>query len=230
MRRFLLGCALSTLSVSALATDAQIKSALAPFGVTDMQITDSPLAGIKTIVTNQGIFYASPDGKYFLQGSLVEITPNGPRDISYQPLMKKLNALQDKMIIYPAAQQKYVVTVFTDITCPYCHLLHKALPEYNKLGITIRYMAFPRAGATSKVGEEMEAIWQSDDPKAGFAAALQGVVPAGKPVDIVQQEYDLGLAFGVNGTPAMVTESGQVIPGFIKPQQLLEILQQSAGK
>ena len=43
------------------------------------------------------------------------------------------------MIVYKAAQEKHVITVFTDITCGYCHKLHEQMKDYNALGITVRY-------------------------------------------------------------------------------------------
>lgn len=43
------------------------------------------------------------------------------------------------MIVYKAAQEKHVITVFTDITCGYCHKLHEEMKDYNALGITVRY-------------------------------------------------------------------------------------------
>lgn len=67
------------------------------------------------------------------------------------------------MIVYPAEKEKYVITVFMDITCHYCHLLHQKIKEYNELGITVRYLAFPRAGLNSNTAKQMEAIWTSRD-------------------------------------------------------------------
>ena len=46
------------------------------------------------------------------------------------------------MIVYKAAQEKHVITVFTDITCGYRHKLHEEMKDYNALGITVRY-GFP---------------------------------------------------------------------------------------
>ena len=58
------------------------------------------------------------------------------------------------MIVYPAKNEKHVVTVFMDITCHYCHLLHQQLKEYNDLGIAVRYLAFPRAGMNNQTAKQ----------------------------------------------------------------------------
>ena len=51
------------------------------------------------------------------------------------------------MIVYKAAQEKHVITVFTDITCGYCHKLHEEMKDYNALGITVRYRPSARGRA-----------------------------------------------------------------------------------
>lgn len=221
---------ISILAAFAHADDAAITDALKPFGVTNMQISDSPIKGLRTIVSDQGIFYASEDGKYFLQGTLVQITPNGPVDLSNKPLMGKLEAMQPEMIIYPAKEQKYVVNVFTDITCQYCLKLHKDMQAYNDRGITIRYLAFPRAGGSSVVADQMEAIWASEDRNAAFNAAEKGKKLPGKTADIVKKQYELGSQFNVTGTPALVLENGVILSGYHNPDQLLSILQKQMPK
>lgn len=46
-------------------------------------------------------------------------------------LLKQLNALEKEMIVYKAPQEKHVITVFTDITCGYCHKLHEQMADHN---------------------------------------------------------------------------------------------------
>lgn len=224
MRRFLLIVLTTAIIGTASGNDARIKKQLAPFGVTHMEISASPINGLRTVLSDQGVFYASEDAKYFLQGSLIEITPNGAKDISNLPLMGRLEAISDRMIRFAAEKQRYVVTVFTDITCPYCRALHKAMQKYNDLGITVRYLAFPRNGLDTKAARQMESIWTSADPKAAFTAAQQGHAPAEKKIDLVRKQYALGLQFGISGTPAIVLENGRLVSGFVKPAELLDML------
>lgn len=219
------------ISLTTFANDSaheKIITALNPFGVSNMQISDSPIAGLKTVLSDQGIFYATEDGQYFLQGSLVQITPEGPVDLSNIILMDKLNAIADKMIIYPAEQEKYIINVFTDITCPYCVRLHEQMEGYNKNGITVRYLAFPRAGAHSKVADQMETIWTAEDAKSAFDAATTSKSSiASNKSEIVAEQFNLGVQFGVSGTPAIVLSNGTLIEGYHQPDELLAILQKT---
>lgn len=224
----LLTALLITASATAMATDAEIKSKLQALGAKNIEVKDSPVKGLKTAVTDQGILYVSENGQYVLQGKMYELTNKGPVDVAGKLLVDKVNALKNEMIIYPAKNEKYVVTVFMDITCHYCHLLHQQVKEYNDLGITVRYLAFPRAGM-NETARQMEAIWTSKDPVFALNEAEKGNLPKElKTPNIVKRHYDLGVQLGVQGTPSIVTSTGELIGGYLKPKDLLAALKESA--
>ena len=201
-------------AANAMANDATIKRKLQSLGASNIDVKSSPISGIKTAVTDQGVLYVTEDGKYAFQGKL---------------LADKVNALKNEMIIYPAKNEKYVVTVFMDITCHYCHLLHQQLKEYNDLGITVRYLAFPRAGMNNQTAKQMEAIWTAKDPVFALNEAEKGNLPKEvKTPNVVKKHYELGAQFGVNGTPSIVTSTGELIGGYLKPADLLSALEETA--
>ena len=224
----LLTALLITASATAMATDAEIKSKLQALGAKNIEVKDSPVKGLKTAVTDQGILYVSENGQYVLQGKMYELTNKGPVDVAGKLLADKVNALKNEMIIYPAKNEKYVVTVFMDITCHYCHILHQQVKEYNDLGMTVRYLAFPRAGL-NETARQMEAIWTSKDPVFALNEAEKGNLPKElKTPNIVKRHYDLGVQLGVQGTPSIVTSTGELIGGYLKPKDLLAALKESA--
>ena len=217
----LLTALLITASATAMATDAEIKSKLQALGAKNIEVKDSPVKGLKTAVTDQGILYVSENGQYVLQGKMYELTNKGPVDVAGKLLADKVNALKNEMIIYPAKNEKYVVTVFMDITCHYCHILHQQVKEYNDLGITVRYLAFPRAGM-NETARQMEAIWTAKDPVFALNEAEKGNLPKElKTPNIVKRHYDLGVQLGVQGTPSIVTSTGELIGGYLKPQRFI---------
>ena len=224
----LLTALLITASATAMASDAEIKSKLQALGAKNIEVKDSPVKGLKTAVTDQGILYVSENGQYVLQGKMYELTNKGPVDVAGKFLADKVNALKNEMIIYPAKNEKYVVTVFMDITCHYCHILHQQVKEYNDLGITVRYLAFPRA-CMNETARQMEAIWTSKDPVFALNEAEKGNLPKElKAPNIVKRHYDLGVQLGVQGTPSIVTSTGELIGGYLKPKDLLAALKESA--
>lgn len=207
------------------ADDAAIKQSLAKLGMADVEIQDAPVAGMKTVISNSGVLYLSEDGKYLVQGPVYDISGSQPVNVTNKFLMSKLNALEKEMIIYKAAQEKYVVTVFTDITCGYCHKLHEEMSDYNALGITVRYLAFPRQGVNSQAEKDMKAIWCAKDRNKAFDAAIKGseVAPASCSLDI-KKHYALGVQFGIQGTPAVVLTDGTLIPGYQGPKDMKAFL------
>lgn len=219
---------LSLLSLPLFADDAVIKQNLRGFGIENIEISDSPVKGLKTVISDEGVMYASEDGQFFLQGHLVQILEDGSSvDLSNKPLMGRLAQLEPEMIVYPAKEQKHVVTIFFDISCHYCQILHKDTKKLNDLGITVRYLSFPRQGTEHANAEAMEAIFTAEDPKSTLDAIMLGKqkATAMKKPDIVKKHYNLGLQFGVEGTPAIVTENGQLIGGYLKPDQMLKVLE-----
>ncbi len=210
---------------SAQADDAAIKASLKGVGVQHVEILPAPVAGLKTVLTENGVLYTTDDGRYMVQGPLYDVSGKQPVNITNRLLLDKLNKLEPEMIVYKAAQQKHVITVFTDITCGYCHKLHEQMKEYNDLGITVRYLAFPRQGLDSVTEKKMQAIWCVADRKKAFDDAMRGeaISPATCDTDIARH-FELGVQFGVSGTPAIVLENGSMVPGYQPPKEMAAML------
>jgi thiol:disulfide interchange protein DsbC len=205
------------------------------FAKIGVQILDAQWSEIDSLVeltTNQGVFYTTTSGDYFIPGKLFSLDDNGGfKDVVAErqaPLITEaLNARADEMITYPADDEKYVVTVFTDISCGYCLKLHKQMEGYNELGITIRYLAFPRAGGDSDVAEMMANIWSSDDPRQAMNTVKlnsQAVESNSENIRdfqlMIAEQYELGKSIGVNGTPAVYLSNGKNVGGYLSPADL----------
>ena len=226
MKKIMTALSLLAMSAGTMADDAALKNKLEKLGVKDIEIQSSPIKGLRTVISDQGVFYAEEGGDYLLQGNIYKLSDKGISNISNNVLMDKLNALTSEMIVYPAKNEKHVVTVFMDITCHYCHLLHQQIKEYNDLGITVRYLAFPRGGVETKTASQMEAIFTAKDPAFALNEAENGNLPKElKTPNIVKKHYNLGIQFGVNGTPTIVTSKGEIIGGYLKPRELLAELE-----
>lgn len=227
----LLSFAALTLSRLACADDAAITHSLARLGVHNAEIQPAPVAGLKTVLTESGVLYVSDDGKHVIQGPMYDVGGSQPVNVTNQLLGKRLDALQGQMIVYQAPQQKHVITVFTDITCGYCHKMHEQIKDYNALGITVRYLAFPRQGLNSQAEKDMASVWCSANPNAAFDKAMNGdPVPAAVCKTDISKHYQLGVQYGIQGTPAVLLENGAMVPGYQSPKEMAAMLeQQQAG-
>jgi thiol:disulfide interchange protein DsbC len=145
---------LTPLALAADASDKQIRTAFGKIlpGVPVDEITPSPLAGVSEVIIGSKLFYVSNDGKYLMQGSLIEMATR--TNLSERRLDSiRLAVIKDlkasNMIVFPAAEQRHVVTVFTDIDCGYCRKLHAEIDQYNALGITVRYINCTRRSTST---------------------------------------------------------------------------------
>lgn len=191
-------------------------------------VEPSPLNGFYQVTTNQGVMYLAHDKKHMFYGNLYHLeagvqnlTELAQRDYR----LEKIAKLEKNMIVFPAKQEKHVVTVFTDVSCGYCKKLHNEIKDYNDAGITVRYLAFPRAGVQGQVYETMQQVWCSEKPQNALTLAKKGEkIPQtkfAKRCDLeVKAQYDTGVALGVTGTPSMVLSSGEILPGYVPAANL----------
>jgi thiol:disulfide interchange protein DsbC len=193
-------------------------------------VRPTPIANLYEVTFGSHIIYVTADGKYMVQGRITDLETRESITGRRQQALKKavIDRLDEKdMIIYGDKDLPYTVTVFTDIDCGFCRRLHSQIEEYNRLGIRIRYLAFPRAEPGSPSERAAVAVWCADDRKAAMTRAKQGKpVPYRDCKNPVRAEYELGEDFGVSGTPALVLASGEMIPGYLPPAKLRAVLDQ----
>ena len=191
-------------------------------------ISETPIEGLLQVQINSDIVYVTGDGKYLLQGQIMDldtrenITDQAKSGIRFD-LLTDLDP--DEQISFEPEKSKYDLLVFTDIDCGYCRKLHNQMAEYNEEGIAIHYMAFPRAGIGSASYDKFVSVWCADDNKEALTLAKNGSDPAPqKCPNPIADQYQLGREIGVTGTPALVTTDGTLIPGYMPPATLRQRL------
>ena len=191
-------------------------------------VKSSEAKGLYEVTAGANILYVSEDGKYLLQGHLIDLAAR--KDLTEGKLadtrklaIEKLG--EKKMIIFKPEKSKYKVSVFTDIDCGYCRKLHSEIDQYMAEGITIQYLFYPRAGKGSDSYNKAISVWCADDQKAALTAAKKGKTPEVKTCDNpVDEHMQLGVEFEVRGTPMIVTEKGNIFPGYVPAKQLAKAL------
>ncbi len=191
-------------------------------------VVESVLPGIYEVRYGPFVVYFSADGRHMLRGDLVDLETgdNITETARSHARAEAVGALGDAtMVVFAPPTAKHTVTVFTDIDCGFCQRMHQQMADYNRLGIGIRYAAFPRAGTGSDTWERMVSVWCASDQQAAMTDAKAGrAVEAAQCDNPVSAHYDTGQAIGVQGTPSIVLESGEMIPGYVEPQELLDRL------
>jgi len=195
-------------------------------------IAASPVNGLYEVKLKGGrVLYASPDGQYVMQGYLYQLKDGQPvnltEKVEREAVAKTINAIPAaETVVFPAVgETKSHITVFTDTTCPYCQKLHAEVPELNKMGVEVRYVAFPRQGLGSPGDQQLQAVWCSKDRRASLQKLMSNkeVGESPKCANPVSKQFALGQSIGVNGTPAIVLADGQVIPGYQPAAQVAKL-------
>ena len=204
-----------------------------PAGMSVKGIKQSQVEGLFVVdIGDLQPIYASKDGNFFLYGEMYAIKNGELLNTTKQEISLNRKAILDSelsekdFITFAATDEKHVITVFTDVDCGYCRKFHGEIEDYNAQGITVNYVAFPRSGLESESYNKIVSAWCSSDPKGTLTALKEGRDPALKLCQDhpVENHYLLGQRIGITGTPAIISSSGDLLPGYLPPMELLKKL------
>lgn len=192
------------------------------------EIRPSRVEAIYEVELSSGeILYSTADGGYIFTGDLYQVAPQGFKNITEERRMSaratQVAALdQSQMVVFPAkGEEKARITVFTDIDCVYCRKLHQEVSELNAMGISVRYLGFPRAGVGSGSYYSMVSVWCSENQQDAMTRAKRGESIDEKQCDNpIAEQYRLGQKLGVQGTPAIFLDDGRLLPGYMPAKRL----------
>jgi thiol:disulfide interchange protein DsbC len=198
-------------------------------------VSASPVDGWYTIHSGSIVAYISADGRYLLQGDLIDLDTSANlsenvRTDARRELMSTVT--DDQTILFAPEEVKYSVSVFTDVDCTYCRRLHSQIDQYLEHGIQVRYLMYPRNGPASSAWSTAEDVWCAADRQSALTMAkLDRDFPTAKcDASAIQEHYVMGRDVGLNGTPAIVLEDGTLIGGYLAPDQLIATLEQNAAQ
>lgn len=197
------------------------------------EITPAPLPGFQQAIIGGQVVYVSDDGRYLMQGTLYDI--DHKRNLAEDTMAKLRRKLLTTMpvadrIVFSPANPKYTVTVFTDVECGYCRKFHSQIADYNRQGIAVQYVAFPRMGLGSDDYKKMVSVWCAANPRQALTDAKNDrPVPYRNCKNPVAMEYTLGQRMGLTGTPMVLAEDGTQLGGYVPPEQLRQALDKLAA-
>ncbi len=197
-------------------------------------IKESPVSGWYEIDSGGQVLYISGDGNYAMRGDLIDLNTrinltDLRRNTTRQELIASIG--QEDMIIYkPEGETKHAITVFTDVDCGYCRKLHQEMESYHAEGIEVRYLFYPRSGPNTASWEKAASVWCSDDRNEALtqAKAGQSLSPQQCDSSAINDQFEAGRKVGLRGTPAIITETGELISGYMPAKALLTRIEQGA--
>jgi thiol:disulfide interchange protein DsbC len=190
----------------------------------------TPVDGIYATQFGGQYGYLTQNGRYVFVGELIDLETgqNLTGLAKGKTAITELNkvALTDKVIFPAKGEEKAVLNVFTDTSCPYCKKLHEEVGKLQDAGISVHYLPYPRGGRQGPGYQALKQVWcAKDKPKAmSIAKGLElGELPAGdcEKGKFVDQGHALGIKVGVNGTPSLFKSNGENIQGYVPYQELI---------
>ncbi|HHJ15007.1 MAG TPA: DsbC family protein [Gammaproteobacteria bacterium] len=199
-------------------------------GLDVQSVEPTPIAGLYEVVIGTQVIYISADGRYVVQGDLVDYRARRSLTEERRAALRRkiIDGLDEsKMIVYKPRKVKHVVTVFTDIDCGYCRKLHRDIQGYLDRGIEVRYLFFPRAGAHSASYDKAVSVWCASDRKKALTDSKNDrPVPKKTCDNPIDEHMELARQLGLRGTPYILLENGMSPPGYVPPRQLAHMLDQ----
>ncbi len=234
---FAASCMFSGMAAAQDQQDAekQLREALAEMAP-DLPVTsiaESVLPGVYEVVSNAQVYYLSPNGRFLLEGSIIDL--QNQVNISEQ----RRGTLQLSLIGEVPEEQMLVfnnenkdaerwITVFTDTDCGFCQKLHREIDTITEADIKVRYLLFPRAGIDSNSSRELQSVWCADDQQEAMTIAKTGgTVEPATCENPIQSHMDLARQVELRGTPLIYLDSGAKVPGYRPASELIQMIQES---
>ena len=200
-------------------------------GIAVDDITDAPIAGLYQVAVGANVAYVTKDGRYIVRGDIfdADTSANVSEETRARARATMLGSVDPETIIVfkPASGEvKHTITIFTDIDCGYCRQFHREIDKVTALGIEVHYLFFPRTGPNTESWTKAEQVWCAADHNSALTRAkLGGEIPeAAECATPVADQYELGQRIGVRGTPAVFSEAGELLGGYLPPATLAKVL------
>ena len=205
-------------------------NAVLPEGMSVQSVKESMIENLYVVdIGDLQPIYASKNGEFFFYGELYAVNGNMLLNTTKDEInLKRKNILdsaltEDDFITFKSDNEKHRVIIFTDVDCGYCRKFHNEIHDFNDLGITVNYIAFPRSGLASDSYNKIVTAWCSAAPKDTLTKMKQGIdVQISLCEDHpIEKHFLLGQKIGITGTPAIIKSNGELLPGYLPPEELI---------
>lgn len=187
------------------------------------KISKTPVVGLYEVIVGSQVVYMSDDARYMIEGDLFDLKTK--RNVSEEAKSSiRLSAIEElgatNMLIYKPEKVENTITVITDIDCPYCRRLHAEIPDYMKNNVEVRYIFMPLKGAADI--KKTVSVWCAEDQQQALDIAKAGGDVEDKTCkNPIKDHLQLARDIGIRGTPAIVLESGEMLPGYVPYDKLI---------
>lgn len=180
----------------------------------------------------RNILYTDVAGNLVLSGNLFDLETktnltNARReelnfvDFSRLPL--------DRAIVKVKGSGARKLAIFSDPDCPYCKRLELELA--NVTDVTLYLFLFPIEALHPDAPRKARAVWCATDQVRAWDELMQASkepeVPLSSCKDTLEQVAKVADEMSITGTPALIFQSGRLVPGAIGADQIETLLEAS---
>ena len=188
------------------------------------EITKSPVAGLWEVRLGSQVIYSDAQGGFVIEGEIIDTARHANLT---QARIDKLTAidfaklpLQDA-VVWQQGTGARKLAVFADPNCGYCKKLERDLK--NVPDITVFTFMIPILGGDSP--QKARDIWCSKDSgKVWRTWMIDGAQPPAATAKCdtaaLSRNVALGQKHGVTGTPSLVFEDSERVPGILSAEEL----------
>ncbi len=211
-------------------TDVDIKKTISQ-AYPDVEINDIKKINndFHEIIINKQIYYATNDGKYLIVGNVINLDTK--ESITENTRMTQrlsiINSIDKKdLIIYKPSKTDYILTIFTDTSCPYCQKLHNEIPGLLSNNVEVRYVLFSRNGNEIDAYNQLVTAWCSEDQITALDNLFNGDILDSDNAcsNPIARNFDRAGALSVEGTPTIFLQDGRIIPGYQNYKKILAFI------
>jgi thiol:disulfide interchange protein DsbC len=197
-------------------------------------ITKAGFLGLYEVLVGGELVYMDDKATVLISGDVYDLRTSPPRNIKDERL-SKLNAIRfsdlplDQSVKIVRGSGKRQLAYFSDPKCPYCKKLEKDLLQLQD--VTLHVFLYPILSPESAT--QSKAVWCSPDRgKAWIDLMVNGVAPKaeGTCENPVEKNVALGQRYRITGTPTLIFENGQRIPGAVPLEKINDLLAEAAKK
>ena len=232
-----LGLAFALLGTGASAQEAAIREAITarvPQLKSIDEVRPAKMPGLYEVRVNGAeIYYTDAKGNYLIQGNLFET--KGLRNLTEERI-NKLTAIKFSTLPFKDAftivrgNGARKLAVFEDPNCGYCKRFERDLQKIDN--VTVYMFLYPILGPDST--DKAKALWCSKDKGQAWQDWMLREQPAPAAAAMcdtaaLARNVEFGKTYRIQGTPTLLFEDGNRVPGAIDAQQIEKYLKDAKG-
>jgi len=190
---------------------------------TVQSVQPSPMIGMYEVTMGNNIMYTDQAADLFMVGHI--FNPKTNKDLTAERLanIKRVSfntlPLQDAIVSGDKGGKK--IAVFTDPDCPYCQKLERTLQRLH--GVQVYTFLMPLTQLHPDAKRKARNIWCSSQPHQTLIDTMihHKIIPDKTCRTPIERNLQLAQSLGIQGTPTLISETGKIMNGLPKDEQVL---------